>query len=141
MNTEPKTTPTNELVFFPSSPKKPKVKQTRIQRLVSYLVMMEAEERKSGYRRLSADLKALAKALHAIEPAMQSAAGVPEWGNHEDERTGKPLQLGTVASTYADWIEEGVEPASEHDGACQLAEMAKALRPALNALDALTFRN
>jgi len=119
MNTEPKT--------------------SRLQRLVSYVEMMQEQESKAGFRKLSADLKALAVALKAIEPAMQSAAGVPEWGNHEDERTGKPLQLGTVASTYADWIEEGEEPACEHDGACQLAEMAKALRPALNALDKLVF--
>jgi hypothetical protein len=112
------------------------MKSSRIQRLISYVEMMEAEESKSGLRQVSADLKALLKVLKTIEPAMQSAGNVPEWGNHEDERTGKPYPLGTVANTYALWIEdEGLE----HDGACQLAEMAQALAPMINALDKLTF--
>ena len=85
------------------------------------------------------DLRALLAMLALAASEMPAAAQVPEYDNHSDD-DGKPYGLGTIAWTYAAWIEEGgAEPVSEHDGACQLAEIAAALRGTLDALDSLAF--
>lgn len=114
--------------------------KTRTARLLSYLDMMIAEEASADLRELVRDLRALRSLVAAIDTEAQGAADVPSWGNHTCERTGKLDELGNVAATYAAWIEEGNEPVNEHDGACQLGEMAKRLRRTLNALDRVAFR-
>jgi hypothetical protein len=87
----------------------------------------------------AADLAALVAVLDAAADELPAAANVPEWDNHSDD-DGHPGRLGGVACTYAAWIEEGEdEPVAEHDGANQLAEIAKALGNTLDALDALAF--
>ena len=111
-------------------------KPTRIERLISYIDMMHKEESGSGHRQLSADLKALSKALRATKKGLEEASTIPEWGNHQDIRTGEDLPLGTVANAYAIGLEDNN---CEDADALQLAEMAKALAPAINALTKLTF--
>jgi hypothetical protein len=86
----------------------------------------------------AADLAALVAVLEAADADLPSAADVPEWDNWTDEE-GNLYPLGSVAHNYAEWSRETDEPASEHDGACQLADMADALTDTLNALDALAF--
>lgn len=86
----------------------------------------------------AADLAALLAVLTAACVELPAAACVPEYDNHRDD-DGKPARLGGIACTYAAWIEEGDEPACEHDGACQLGEIAKALGHTLDALDALAY--
>lgn len=85
-----------------------------------------------------ADWQALDSLLAAADRDLPRAALVPEWDNHSTE-DGQFNTLGEVACTYAAWIAEGNEVVSEHDGACQLAELAEALRDTLDALDALAY--
>ena len=86
----------------------------------------------------AADLAALVAVLEAAAVEVPRACNVPEYDNHSDDE-GNPGRLGGIACTYAAWIAEADEPASEHDGACQLAEVAEALGRTLDALDALAF--
>lgn len=110
---------------------------SRVSRLTAYLASEADAEAKNGHARTARDLRALVRFLQTVPAAMTRASNVPEWGNHENERTGQPNGLGTVAATYACWIEDaGVE----HDGAEQLAKMADHLAPMLDALDTLHFR-
>jgi hypothetical protein len=111
--------------------------QRRIHRLLAYVEQAAMSEAKNGQDRTANDLRALARFLETVPTALQAAADVPEWGNHENERTGKPNGLGTVAATYGLWIDDA---GIEHDGASQLAKMAEALEPMLNTLDSLHFR-
>jgi hypothetical protein len=115
----------------------------RTERLKAFLTQAIAEvrpDRNNGHAIVTeADLKALLALVIVAETEMPRVGNVPEWHNHENERTGKPNLLGDVACTYAGWIEEGEEPACEHDGACQLAEMARHMRVTINALDRLVF--
>ena len=87
-------------------------------------------------KRLKGDLNALLALVIVAEAEMPLVGNVPEWHNHENERTGKPNLLGDVASTYALWVEDAEV---DHDGACQLAEMATHMRTTINALDRLVF--
>lgn len=86
----------------------------------------------------AADLAALVAVLEAAAVDVPRACNVPEYDNHSDD-DGNPGRLGGIACTYAAWIAEADEPACEHDGACQLAEVAEALGSTLDALDALAF--
>ena len=126
MNTNTTTTTTTKT-------EKPK----RLARLIGFLDQQATEEGKSGFARNERDLRALVRFLRTVEREMPAALSVPEWGNHLDDN-GKPYGLGTTSACYAAWVEEGEEPAQEHDGACQLAEIAQALRGTLNELDRLT---
>ena len=76
--------------------------------------------------------------LNAAAVELPRACNVPEYDNHSDD-DGNPGRLGGIACTYAAWIAEADEPACEHDGACQLAEVAEALGRTLDALDALAY--
>lgn len=87
-------------------------------------------------KRLKADINALLALVIVAETEMPRVGNVPEWDNHTNERTGKPNLLGDVASTYALWVEDAEV---DHDGACQLAEMATHMRVTINALDRLVF--
>jgi len=112
----------------------------RTERLKAFLTLALADVRNdhnNGHAVVTAaDLKALLAVVVAAETEMPRVGNVPEWHNHENERTGKPNLLGDVASTYALWVEDAEV---DHDGACQLAEMATHMRVTINALDRLVF--
>lgn len=122
-------------LFLPTMNNNP----TRVKRLCAFLTQQAEAEAASGHDRNARDLRALVRCLETVPAAMTRASNVPEWDNHLTDK-GEPRELGRVAATYAAWIEEGDEPACEHDGACQLAAMAEALAPMLDALDRLHFR-
>lgn len=109
---------------------------SRAVRLCLFLTQQADSEDLAGNDREARDLRALVRFLKTVPEAMRRAAAVPQWDNHLTD-AGKPRDLGRVAATYAAWIEDAEV---EHDGACQLAEMAEALAPMLDALDRLHFR-
>lgn len=109
----------------------------RTARLIAFLEANITATNESGNALVRvADLTALLAVVKAAAEEMPAAGTVPEWDNHSDLRTGKPNLLGDVAATYALWVEDAEV---DHDGACQLAEMADCTRKTFNALDRLVF--
>jgi hypothetical protein len=99
--------------------------------------MMRGEEKQSGFNELARDLNALLKLLKVAQKEVPIACHVPEWDNHLDDN-GEPKLLGDVASTYHLWVEDA---GIEHDGACQVAELADSLRLTINELDKIADAN
>lgn len=112
-------------------------KPRRLARLIAFLAA-EAGLATDPTRR--GDLKALAALLKHAAAEVPAAVTVPEWDNHLDDN-GEPVGLGDACSTYGLWVEEAEEPACEHDGSLQLAEVASTLRKTLNALDRIADAN
>jgi hypothetical protein len=95
------------------------------------------EAKNTGNKELSRDLKSLLKLLKVAEIEVPKACHVPEWDNHLEDN-GSPKLLGDVASTYHLWVEDA---GIEHDGACQVAELASELRETINELDKISDAN
>jgi hypothetical protein len=105
----------------------------RLTRLINLIETMGEDRKANGDIKTYRDLKALLSLLKNADKEVIVACCVPEWHNHQDDN-GKLCLLGDVACTYQSWVEDaGVE----HDGACQVAELASHLRNTINDLDKL----